>query len=260
MQSLGEIQSGLRNAVVNGDFVPITPLLLGGRTPEHRLAIHRRHYQTSLIKALLEKFPATIWLVGSRFVTEAARIFAAKHPPGAPCIAEYGEEFPGFLATCQGADLVPYLQAFAKLEWHIGHVAIAVDEQPVAIERFSAVSTEVLTNTTLTMQTGVRYLETSWPLDELIKIYLAETRPDRLVFEQANVWLEIVGTRGEFRIDRLAQSDFIFRRSILQGYTIGEAAEMALEANSSFHAGRALVALVRDGLVAAMGQYTKESR
>src|SRR5271154_2764357 len=146
MQSLGEIQSGLRNAVVNGDFAPITALLLGGRTPEHRFAIHRRHYQTSLIKALLEKFPATIWLVGSRFVTEAARIFVAKHPPGAPCIAEYGEEFPAFLATCQGADLVPYLQAFAKLEWHIGHVAIAVDEQPVAIERFSTVSTEVLTD------------------------------------------------------------------------------------------------------------------
>jgi hypothetical protein len=260
MQSLADIQSGLRNAVVTGDFAPITPLLLGGRRPEHRLAIHRRHYQTSLIKALLDKFPATIWLVGSRFVTEAARIFVAKHPPGAPCIAEYGEDFPAFLVTCQGADRVPYLQAFAELEWHIGHVAIAVDEQPLAIQKFSTVSAEVLADTTLTIQAGVRYLEASWPLDELMKIYLAEKQPDRLEFEPVDIWLEIVGTRGEFRIGRLAKSDFIFRESILKGHTIGDAAEKALEANSNFDAGTALVAFVARGLVAAIGRRTKESQ
>lgn len=252
IQSLGDIQSGVRNAVVKGDFAPITALLLGGRRPEYRLAIHRRHYQTSLIKALLDKFPATIWLVGSRLVSEAARVFVANHPPGAPCIAEYGGDFPAFLATCRGADLVPYLQAFAELEWHIGHVAIAVDGQPLTIQKFSTVSAEVVSDTTLTLHTGVRYLETCWPLDELIKIYLAETRPDRLEFEPADVWLEIVGTRGEFRIERLAQPDFIFRKSLFEGRTIGDAAEKALEANSTFDAGRALVAFIANGLVAGM--------
>jgi hypothetical protein len=258
--SLGDIQSSLRNAVVQGDFAPINSLLLGGRTPERRLEIHRRHYLTSLIKALLDKFPATIWLVGSQFVTEAARIFVAKHPPGAPCIAEYGEDFPTFLATCPGAEKVPYLQEFAKLEWHVGHVAIAVNEQPLAIAKLFTVRAEGWPDTTLTIQGGVRYLETSWPVDELLNIYLAEKRPDRLEFEQADVWLEIVGTRGEFRIDRLAKSDFIFRKSIFEGCSIGDSAEKALEADRKFDTGRALVAFATNGLVAAVGQRTRESQ
>jgi len=258
--SLSDIQSSLRNAVVQGDFAPINSLLLGGRTPERRLEIHRRHYVTSLIKALLDKFPATIWLVGSQFVTEAARIFVAEHPPDAPCIVEYGEDFPAFLATCPGANLVPYLQEFARLEWHVGHVAIAVSEQPLSIAKLFTVGAEGLPDATLTIQGGIRYLETSWPVDELLKIYLAKKRPDRLEFERADVWLEIVGTRGEFRIDRLEKPDFIFRKSIFEGHTIGDSAEKALEADGKFDTGRALVAFVTDGLMAGVGQRTKESQ
>jgi hypothetical protein len=257
---LADIQSRVRDAVVTGKFASMGPSLLGGRVVEHRLAIHRRHYQASLVTALLEKFPATIWLVGSQFITQAARSFVEKYPPSTPCIAEYGEDFPRFLAACQGANRVPYLQAFAELEWHIGHVAIAVDEPPVAIRELSTVSADILPDTALTAQAGVRYLQASWPLDELMKIFLAETRPDRFEFEPADVWLEIVGMRGEFRIGRLAKADFIFRKSILEGHTIGDAAEKALEANSNFDAGRALVAFVTNRLVAAIGRRTKGSQ
>jgi hypothetical protein len=45
------------------------------------------------ITALVEKFPATGWLVGSRFVSLAARSYVLEHPPRKPCIAEYGEDF-----------------------------------------------------------------------------------------------------------------------------------------------------------------------
>ena len=36
--------------------------------------IHQRHYATSLTRALVERFPATVWLVGSELVTRAAPI------------------------------------------------------------------------------------------------------------------------------------------------------------------------------------------
>ncbi len=260
MQLLAEIQSRVRDAVVTGGFGSLGLSLSGGQVVEHRLAIHRRHYQASLITALLEKFPATTWLVGSPFNTEAARSFVEKYPPSTPCIAEYGEAFPLFLGACQGANRAPYLQAFAELERHIGLVAIAVDVPPLTVQELSTVTRDVLPDTALAIQAGVRYLQASWPVDELMNIYLAEARPEGFEFEPADVCLEIIGARGAFRIGRLVKSDFIFRKSIFEGHTIGDAAEKALEVDSNFDPGRALVAFVANGLVAAIVQATKESQ
>src|SRR4030095_8675978 len=61
---LAEAQLHLRRAVVAGDATDIAPHLVGGRDPQKRLAIHRRNYETSLVNALLGKFPATHWAAG----------------------------------------------------------------------------------------------------------------------------------------------------------------------------------------------------
>jgi len=96
--ALADIQLFFRNAVVTGDVAHIRALLSDATDPENGLGIHRRNYEVSLVTALLTKFPATVWLAGTSFVTEAARDFIRHHPPQAPCIAEYGDEFPRFLA------------------------------------------------------------------------------------------------------------------------------------------------------------------
>src|SRR5262249_39935167 len=135
MPLLLEIQRRMRDAVVGDDPAgALLPLLAGGRDPQARLAIHRHHYRTSLTHALLDKFPAGSWLAGERFAIAAARAFVHTHPPAAPCIAEYGGDYPAFLASRVGAERLPYLHAFAELEWHLGQVSIAVDRAPLTIE------------------------------------------------------------------------------------------------------------------------------
>src|SRR5947209_3436575 len=89
MPSLLEMQRRMRDAVVADQAAgALLPLLTGGRDPSARLAIHRHHYQASLTRAILDKFPAVSWLAGERFATAAAQAFARAHPPAAPCIAE----------------------------------------------------------------------------------------------------------------------------------------------------------------------------
>lgn len=202
MLTLIEIQSLVRDAVVTGETGAVTPWLTGGRDSEKRLVIHRRNYEASLVNALLEKFPATAWLVGTAFLTQAAARFVHTHPPQAPCIAEYGEEFPRFLSESPGADRVPYLGAFARLEWHVGKVAIAVDEPAIEAGRFSAFEMDTLPDIVLTLQRGVRYLQGSWPVDDLMRLYLSQSGPDRFELTPADVWIEVRGSRGEFHINR----------------------------------------------------------
>jgi hypothetical protein len=53
VSSIADTQSLVRRAVVTGDATRVVPLLIGGRDAGKRLAIHRRHYETSLVTALL---------------------------------------------------------------------------------------------------------------------------------------------------------------------------------------------------------------
>jgi hypothetical protein len=188
MHTLADIQAGIRDAVVNGDGAAVMPLLVGGTRPEHRLAIHRRHYVASLTRALLERFPATVWLVGSELATQAATSFIREHPPSRPCIAEYGDAFPRYLGEHPAAGSLPYLAQFAGLEWQLGRLALAIDASANA-----------------------HYVHLDWSLDELIGFYLADAAPDAYALQQEDVWLEIRGLRGELQMNRLSVDEFAMR-------------------------------------------------
>src|SRR6202171_1514192 len=188
MPALADIQAAIRDALVRGDRSVLAPILSGGADPEHRLAIHQRHYAASLTRALLNRFPATVWLVVSEWVTDAATSFIREQPPSKPCIAEYGESFPRHLGEHPVAASLPYLRQFAELEWHLGRLALATEDSP-----------------------HVHYLHLDWSLDELIGVYLSNSAPDQFSLRHEDVWLEISGLRGSLDMDRLAPDDFLRR-------------------------------------------------
>jgi hypothetical protein len=163
-------------------------MLSGGARSEHRLAIHQRHYAASLTRALLDRFPATVWLVGSELVTDAARSYIHEQPPSKACIAEYGESFPQHLSAHPGAASLPYLSQFAELEWHLGRLALATDDSP-----------------------NVHHLHLDWSLDELISVYLSDSAPDAFALRQEDVWLEVRGLRGVLEMRRLTKEAFLAR-------------------------------------------------
>jgi hypothetical protein len=253
VHALADLQAGIRQALLTGDASPLQPVLVGGRDGQRRLAIHQRHYAASLTTSLLDRFPATVWLLGSPFVTDAARQFVQEHPPTRPCIAEYGEEFPAFLATRPGAAGTPYVRQFAELEWHVGRLSLAVDLPSLTAPDLSAFDSATLTDATLTLQPGVHYMKADWAIDELMSLYLTDRAPDRFLLTPGHAWIELRGVRGELRLNRRGHADFEFRAALAAGNTLGDAAVSALEIDASFDAGRALLALLADGLVATAG-------
>jgi hypothetical protein len=186
MPALADVQAAVRDALVRGDRRAIAPMLSGGAHPEHRLAVHQRHYAASLTRALLDRFPATVWLVGSDLLTQAATSFVREQPPSKPCIAEYGESFPQHLGAHPAAASVPYLSQFAGLEWHLGRLALATEASP-----------------------NRHYLHLDWSLDELIGVYLADSAPDTFALRQEDVWLELRGLRGTLEMHRLTKDAFL---------------------------------------------------
>ena len=252
MSTLADIQRLMRDAVVKGDASRIAPLLRDDLDLAVRFAIHCRNYEASLVDALLTKYPATVWLVGTRFVTEAAVRFVHQQPPTAPCIAEYGAEFPQFLTTLQGAERVPYLHDIASLERCVGQASIATSSPPLTAEHVSSWDGHTLLNAVLRLQGGLLYIRTSWPVDELLRVYLTEVAPGAFEMSPGDLYIEVYGSRGDFRMDRLDAATFVFRTSVANGRSIGDAAERALEVDASFDPGHALGALIAGELITAI--------
>jgi hypothetical protein len=247
--ALADLQARVRRAVVDGDGASIASFLAGAPSPSRRLAIYQRHYDASLVTQLLGRFPTVVWLAGSGFVTDAARAFIRAHPPAAPCLAEYGEDFPGFLAGLPGAGRVPYLRSVGEVDWRLGEVAVAIDRPSAEISTLAGFTPEALLELRLLLQPGLRHIEAGWPVDELVKLHLADRAPDRLEFEPADVNLEIRGARGAFRIGRLNRGVFVFRRAVAQGSALGAAVEAAEAGDPGFDPAPALTSLFAEGLV-----------
>lgn len=261
MSSLADLQHSVARAVLAGDATPLAPLLVGGEEPVARLAIHRRHYESSLAAALEQKYPATAWLIGAEAFGATARAYVAAQPPAAPCIAEYGEDFPAFIAKRVGRAL-PYVRSFAELERAVGQASIAVDRSALHWSEIASLGATALLDTRLELQPDVHYVRSAWRIDELFETYLAPARPEKFALRAEPSAIEVRGSRGNMAIERLADPIFELRSALAAGSTIAHAAAAALGRDGSCDPGRALRELVESGLVTAvvLGDASKRGR
>lgn len=255
MSPLADVQRRIRDALVLDDAASAASLLVGGYNAVPRLAIHLRHYRSSLLAAIMGRFPATGWLVGTPLLEQAAKRFVRDHPPSAPCIAEYGQRFPQFLAAWPGAEYVPYLREFAALDWHLGRLAVAIDHRAVTRDEVAAIGADDLAGTVLTIQPGTHYAHAAWPIDELMTLYLSDAAPAQFALADAEVWIEVRGARGTFHFARLTAAEFVFRAAIAEGRPLGEAAQRAWGTDPTFDPGLGLAALVDSGLATSIGRH-----
>jgi hypothetical protein len=140
------------------------------------------------------------------------------------------------------------MEQFADLELHVGKVSVDIELPPLFLAELLVLKEDFIADLRLRLQPGIRYHKATWPIDDLLKLYLSETAPDHLVFEPFDVRLEIRGARGDFNITRLEEAEFVFRKSISEGHTLGSAVELAFATNSGFNLGDALVRLIQGGL------------
>ena len=250
--SLVDLQQQVRHAVVDRDSASIASLLIGGVQPARRFDIHRRHYEESLTSAVIGRFAATAWLIGTARLEHAARAFVHAQPPTAPCIADYGSAFPGFLSTWPDVAHLTYVPAFADLDWHLGRLAVCVDEPPVERGELMHIGPGDLAESRVTIQPGIHYLAAPWPIDTLIQMHLADSSPDAWTLRAEDVHLEVRGARGALRFTRLSAGFFAFRTALACGGTLGDAAARALALDDAFDPGAALVALLNEGVMTSL--------
>lgn len=245
--SLAELQEQIRNAVVDGT-TPASELLVGGHDPLKRLAVHQRHFEASLANAVIGRFQATAWLIGPARLEAAAGDFVHVHPPTAPCIAEYGQQFPAFLAGWPATASLTYLREFAALDWQLGRLSVCIDTPALGQPELAAAGEQLL-DARVTLQPGLYLTRATWGVDELMQMYLSDAQPDEWHLRLDNVPLQVRGARGAFRFARLPIGALEFRQALAAGSTLADAADRAVASDPAFEPATELLALVADGLI-----------
>lgn len=252
MPPLADVQAAIAAAMLTGNPDLAPKSLTGGSNARARLGIHLRHYAASLQTALLDKFPATRWLLGGQLVEAATAAYVRAHPPQAPCIAEYGTGFPAFVARFERAAELDYAEPFANLEWALGQASIAVDEPQIAWRYIVEPGPDRLLGSRLVMQNGLSYVRAVHAVDTLMELYLTGEEPETFELPACDTPIEVHGSRGSLRMTRLTPGTFEFRDALRAGKSIGDAAERALDAGGGFDAGKALRELVDAGLIVSI--------
>ena len=144
-------------AEVSGDTIPAAA----------RLRVYRHHVLESLTAALAATFPTVQALVGGDFFRGLARAFVADELPRQPVLAEYGADFPDFIAACEAARGLPYLADIGRLDWALNAAFHAPIGGRLAAADLAALPADGLPSLLLALAPGAALLSSPHPLDRI---------------------------------------------------------------------------------------------
>ncbi|HKW93711.1 MAG TPA: DNA-binding domain-containing protein [Methylomirabilota bacterium] len=256
MTSLRELQWDLRAAVLGGDPAPAAAAVLDdGLTAAARLQIYRNHALTTLTGVLQAAFPVVCRLVDERFFGYAADQYIRTDPPSGPCLFEYGESFPAFLAEFPPCRTLPYLADVARLEWAVHRAPWAAERDPLAAEALQAVAPAHAGDLVLSLDPSCTLLASPWPIERIWRANQPEGgEPVTVDLRAGGAMLEVRRRGDDVVIRELEPATYAFRAALASGRRLGEAVEAALARDAAFDLPGALRALVQEGLVTGLGR------
>jgi hypothetical protein len=251
MSSLRELQDGFRAALLSGDQHRVAPHVIDdGVTASARLAIYQHHVFTTLTVALEATYPVVCRLVDRRFFGWVADCYIRAHPPVGPCLFEYGEDFPAFVAAFEACAHLPWLADVARLEWAMNVASHAPEATPLDAEAWRALDPETLARSTVGLDPSVTLLESAWPIDT---IWRANQPGADGVADLAlgAVRLQVRRLGDDVVVRALLPATFAFRAALAGGRALEDAVAQALDAAPSFDPAGEIRALLDERLLVA---------
>jgi hypothetical protein len=245
MLTLRELQTAIGAAMLGGDVsAAARDIEADGLAPEARLEIYRHHVVTTLTSALEATFPAICRLVDRRFFAYAADTYLRAHPPAGPCLFEYGDSFPEFLAAFPPCRDLAYLPDVARLEWAMSAALHAPDVDPMDPACLARVAAGDMPRLTFTVDPSVSFLASPWPVDQIWRASQDGAPSEPVDLASGGVWLE-VRRAGDVAIMRaLAAADYTLRTALARGNTLEDATAAALDVDPHFDLTAALHAML----------------
>ncbi|TBZ08496.1 HvfC/BufC N-terminal domain-containing protein [Rhizobium leguminosarum] len=247
---LTESQDAFAAALLHPDWPPPQGITTArGVTDSSRFAVYRNNVYVGLTAALSQRFPVTKRLVGSDFFAGMARAYAADHKPASPLIMHYGDDFPDFVAAFPPAASLPYLPDIARIEAAWTRAYHAADSLPLDVTALASVAPERISDMVLVPHPSARLVRSDFPAGAIWSAHQSETVAT--VAEWHPEAVLVVRPAMHVEVHVLPPRDAAFAASLLEGATLGEAAQTAFAAAPDFDFGSALIGLIGLGVFSA---------
>lgn len=223
---------------------------------EARFAIHRNNVLSSLIDVVSETFPTVEQLVGTAFFRAMVSIFVRRSPPRSCVLALYGETFPAFLAQFAPVESLPYLSDVAKLEFARVVALHAKDADVMSREdAVSALGSSAdLGAVRIECHPSTSILQSAHSVVSIWKAHQSLHAIDRFDLADAEACL-VIRQAWEVAIVRIPAGTAVFVRHLLQGISIAEAAQWAVQAagtEEAFELAPALALIIDQGVLTSI--------
>jgi hypothetical protein len=251
MSRLGELQTLFTQALLHNDDAVVSTIHGDGLEPAARLALYRHHVFETLTDVLKAAYPVVCCLVDERFFAYAADHYIRQQPPAGPCLFEYGESFPRFLAGFPACRALAYLPDVARLEWALHLAWSAEDTVPTNVESLRDLAPHELERVTFALDASVSYVSSPWPIDRIWRLHQPDADPHETVcLDAETVYLEVRRDENDdVLFHALEAGMFAFRSALAERRQLAEAFETAVSAAPDFCLVTALQTIFAEGLV-----------
>lgn len=198
------------------------------------IAAYRRSILANLANAVVASYPLLQNIVGVDFVQEASRVYARIYPSHSGDLNTYGGDFSRFLVSYAPAMEYPWLPAVADMEWKIQQIYGAKDAPNLDLSAFQSVPPDQWEALKFLLDPGHALIKSNWPLARIWEVNQPDYAEDMRVdfSEPQNILLHRKGV--DTIVDSLTDGEFSFLSQLSQGGTLGQAVELAIDADEGF--------------------------
>ncbi|MDO6726441.1 DNA-binding domain-containing protein [Cognatishimia sp. 1_MG-2023] len=217
-----------------------------GNPAGRRFSVYRNNVAVSLTESLETGFPVIAKLLGDANFKPIAGIYLRQSPPQAPVMMHYGADFPNFLRTFEPIKHLAYLGDVAEIELALRRAYHAADATPIAPDALAQIAPERLPAVTFTFAPAMEIVPSQWPIYDLWAYNMIEGAPKPQAIAQ-----DVIVLRAEFDPEPhpLPPGGAAFLTAMIQGATLGDAAERATEIAEDFDLGALLGLLLSNAAI-----------
>ena len=241
-----------RPVVRNADFagalldpdveIPDGVVGLDGDVSQKRYAVYRNNVVVSLMDALEQTFPALQTIMGEEVFRRISRNFVAMHPPKSAMMQVYGEEFARFLDEFAPLRKSRFLGDVARVEFAWLEAYHAADAAIVHPEALGAIAPEKVVELVFQAHPAASMIASDYPIADLFA--WRDGRPEQGTDLTKSQTVLISRPELQVIMSTVKPDQAVFLGSLLDGDTLGSAAEKAMNIEESFDlAGTLAIAL-----------------
>lgn len=217
-----------------------------------RFAIYRNNVHRGLGDALIAAYPVVAKLVGEDFFRVMAQAFFRAEPTRAGSLALYGAGFAEFIDGFDAAASVPYLSDIARLERARLEVLHEADDAVLDVAALSVLGDE-LAACRFVAHSACRLVSSAFPVHAIWLRQQADHDSKEVtpIVQQAE---NILITRPGMTVRQIVLDDAgaVFARCLLDGMTVAEGYDAAIERDPQFDVTSAFAQLIAVGAFAGL--------